>query len=433
MPFQTKSVITTQKTQLFQYICGAYFRQQRITQNISLTDAAKSLKINKGFLSDLERGNRPFPNGIIEQFNEFYLTNFYFDDSAYNEALNLLEDIYVAYAQTNQDLIIQKFKIVLSNKEKIDTYAFFIYQLLYFFYYIEIEENHEKADDIKNILLNNIATFTDEQISILYSLCGVLCLKKDNINEAENFFLISNEYCSKSSIMYALNMFYLITIYSKMNKCAYSLLFLNQTKLILSTTLCYSRIVYTDLCEAYNLIQLGLYRESNNLLLRILDSGIAQIQDISSYIYQLLAIVSLHISEFEGSINYFKKITDTNIKNKYIWIPSIAYYSLNNIKDLNLEIKNISKDSKNKTIDFLYAIEDRVENDYESFLRHILVFYSFILENHFYDMFSIVLHYILDFSKEKNDSKTTILALNDLDFYHENKLSITSSNLLKKK
>ncbi len=433
MPFQTKSVITTQKTQLFQYICGAYFRQQRITQNISLTDAAKSLKINKGFLSDLERGNRSFPNGIIEQFNEFYLTDFHFDDSAYNDALNLLEDIYVAYAQTNQELIIHKFKIVLSNKEKVDTYAFFIYQLLYFFYYIEIEDNYEKANHIKNILLNNIPTFTDEQLSILYSLCGTLCFKKDNINEAENFFLISNEYCSKSSIMYALNMFYLITIYSKMNKCAYSLLFLNQTKLILSTTLCYSRIVYTDLCEAYNLIQLGLYKESKNLLLRIIDSGIAQIQDISSYIYQLLAIVSLHLSEYEDSITYFKRITDSKIYNKYIWIPSFAKYNLKDTASLHKEIENAKKMSQNKVIDFLSAIEDRLENNYEAFLQHILIYYFYILDNHCYDTFSILLHFILDFSKEKNDSDLTILVLNDLDLYHENKLSITSSNLSKKK
>ena len=52
----------TQKSITSEHIMGAFYRFHRIQQNISLSDFAKQLRMNKGFLSELENGKRHFPD-----------------------------------------------------------------------------------------------------------------------------------------------------------------------------------------------------------------------------------------------------------------------------------------------------------------------------------------------------------------------------------
>lgn len=50
MPYKHKIPIYTENLNL----TGAYFRHQRIIDGLSLTYVADSIRMNKGFLSDLE-------------------------------------------------------------------------------------------------------------------------------------------------------------------------------------------------------------------------------------------------------------------------------------------------------------------------------------------------------------------------------------------
>ena len=53
MPFQIKQN-TLNLSVPIERLAGAYYRIQRTKQNISLSCLAKELRMNKGFLSDLE-------------------------------------------------------------------------------------------------------------------------------------------------------------------------------------------------------------------------------------------------------------------------------------------------------------------------------------------------------------------------------------------
>lgn len=57
MPFSITYSSST-NDQLLRSIAGAYFKQQRISKDLSLIETSKALHLNKGFLSDLEHGNR---------------------------------------------------------------------------------------------------------------------------------------------------------------------------------------------------------------------------------------------------------------------------------------------------------------------------------------------------------------------------------------
>ena len=72
MPYKHKIPIYTENLNL----TGAYFRHQRIIDGLSLTYVADSIRMNKGFLSDLENGKRNFPDGTINQLNDFYNLKF---------------------------------------------------------------------------------------------------------------------------------------------------------------------------------------------------------------------------------------------------------------------------------------------------------------------------------------------------------------------
>ena len=72
MPYKHKIPIYTENLNL----TGAYFRHQRIIDGLSLTYVADSIRMNKGFLSDLENGKRNFPNGTIHQLSNFYDISF---------------------------------------------------------------------------------------------------------------------------------------------------------------------------------------------------------------------------------------------------------------------------------------------------------------------------------------------------------------------
>ena len=75
MPFSI-TYSSSNNDQLLRSIAGAYFKQQRLSKDLSLIEASKALHLNKGFLSDLEHGNRHFPEGIINQLNSYYSCNF---------------------------------------------------------------------------------------------------------------------------------------------------------------------------------------------------------------------------------------------------------------------------------------------------------------------------------------------------------------------
>ena len=64
---------------------GGFFRNYRINDGLSLAYVADSIRMNKGFLSNLENGKRNFPNGTIQQLSNFYDISFDENQQLYDE------------------------------------------------------------------------------------------------------------------------------------------------------------------------------------------------------------------------------------------------------------------------------------------------------------------------------------------------------------
>lgn len=93
MPFSI-TYSSSNNDQLLRSIAGAYFKQQRLSKDLSLIEVSKALHLNKGFLSDLEHGNRHFPEGIINQLNSYYSCNFDESISSRENAEKMLSSAY---------------------------------------------------------------------------------------------------------------------------------------------------------------------------------------------------------------------------------------------------------------------------------------------------------------------------------------------------
>ena len=81
---------------------GGFFRNYRINDGLSLAYVADSIRMNKGFLSDLENGKRNFPNGTIQQLSNFYDISFDENQQLYDEACDILNEAFKALFFANQ-------------------------------------------------------------------------------------------------------------------------------------------------------------------------------------------------------------------------------------------------------------------------------------------------------------------------------------------
>lgn len=83
-----------QKSITSEHIMGAFYRFHRIQQNISLSDFAKQLRMNKGFLSELENGKRHFPDGLYVQLNHLLHLQFNTDIELWHQSRKTLFTLF---------------------------------------------------------------------------------------------------------------------------------------------------------------------------------------------------------------------------------------------------------------------------------------------------------------------------------------------------
>ncbi len=414
-------------------IIGSYFRVQRISQNLSLVEASKALNINKGFLSDLERGNRHFPKGIINQLNEFYLTEFNPLVSSKKISLSILNKAYyfLFYKQKEKEIEILK-KNINPNKNLLNSLSFFTYQLIFLFYYIRIDLNKDKVSELSKLLKDNINALSQEEKAIYYSLLAIHSVSSISTSHlATKYIELSNMYCLTNSVIFAMNSYLLTLTYARKNKNALSLMCCSKTKNLLREKNNYIRQVDIDIVECSNLILLGEITEAQKRLLESLNSGNANINDSFIPIYNSLAFSYILSKDYQKCIDLIDQY-ENELPEEMLWFKPFCLFSTKNYEACILSLDNL-KVSDRTTQSFLLALKYRVNNEFVLFMKHISLYYYSKLENMVYLDIPFVLHFILDYAKEVNAIEINIAALEDLDLFHNNILSINTSNVLKKK
>lgn len=218
MPYKHKIPIYTENLNL----TGAYFRHQRIIDGLSLTYVADSIRMNKGFLSDLENGKRNFPDGTINQLNDFY--NLKFDDSLkyYIELENNIDEIFHALCNSNTFKEKQLLELILSKRDIYENSSgFFLFNLLNLFYLIRFNCNETFINDEKKLIESNLDAINSKDLSIFYCILGIYYKRNPSTNfVAEKYFKKCLSLSSNTPDIAALCTFELISIYAETNRSA---------------------------------------------------------------------------------------------------------------------------------------------------------------------------------------------------------------------
>lgn len=426
MPF----VSSTPKLQNKINNIGAYYRSHRINDGLSLVYVADSIGINKGFLSDLENGKRHFPEGTVQQLNEFYGIQFEESQTFYNEITHILETAFNMLFLANETQEANILKNAILNTDKFEhTSGYFIFQIIKLHYYLRINKNDEQVETLQKLLESNLDALSQEHLSIFYCLLGIYYKRQNtSIFLAEAYLNKSIELSTSNSKTYAYSLFQLISLYGRTNRNALSYSYCEKSRNVFTRLNNYTTMFYIDFFQCNCLISMELYESAIQKLTELVSNINQSSNKYISTIYHSLAWCYLLNNQYDECIKY----TNLAIENKdstsdlCYFIP-YSYYKQNEYLKCLDYIESHYKYADDFYKPFLQAISARVQKQNDKFESIIISYYQSLLQNNLYEDMPLIQNFILDYYKEINNKDMMIKILMDIKSFNDKNLSYESS------
>ena len=428
MPYKHKIPIYTENLNL----TGAYFRHQRIIDGLSLTYVADSIRMNKGFLSDLENGKRNFPNGTIQQLSNFYDISFDENQQLYDEACDILNEAFKALFFANQT---EESDILKKAVENTNIYenssAYFVFKIIELHYHMRISNNNSQIEYIRELVESNLDALSLANISIFYCLLGIYYKRKSvSIFIAENYLNKSLELSSSNSKVYAYSLFQLISLYARTNRVALAYSYCEKARNIFNRLNNYTTLFYIDFSQCNCLISMGLYDFATAKLKELLSDINQSNKEYVPKIHHSLAWCYLLNCQYSECIKY----TNLAIENKdpscdlCYFIP-YSYYKQNEYLKCLDYIESHLEYADDFYKPFLQAISARIQKQNVDFEKNIILYYQSLLQNNMYEGIPLIQNFILDYYTETNNKDMMIKILIDIKSFNDKDLTLKSSTL----
>ena len=428
MPYKHKIPIYTENLNL----TGAYFRHQRIIDGLSLTYVADSIRMNKGFLSDLENGKRNFPNGTIQQLSNFYDISFDENQQLYDEACDILSEAFKALFFANQT---EESDILKKAVENTNIYenssAYFVFKIMELHYHMRISNNNTQIEYIRELVESNLDALSLANISIFYCLLGIYYKRKSvSIFIAENYLNKSLELSSSNSKVYAYSLFQLISLYARTNRVALAYSYCEKARNIFNRLNNYTTLFYIDFSQCNCLISMGLYDFATAKLKELLSDINQSNKEHVPKIHHSLAWCYLLNCQYSECIKY----TNLAIENKdpscdlCYFIP-YSYYKQNEYLKCLDYIESHLEFVDDFYKPFLQAISARIQKQNVDFEKNIILYYQSLLQNNVYEDIPLIQNFILDYYTETNNKDMMIKILIDIKSFNDKDLTLKSSTL----
>ena len=428
MPYKHKIPIYTENLNL----TGAYFRHQRIIDGLSLTYVADSIRMNKGFLSDLENGKRNFPNGTIQQLSNFYDISFDENQQLYDEACDILNEAFKALFFANQT---EESDILKKAVENTNIYenssAYFVFKIIELHYHMRISNNNTQIEYIRELVESNLDALSLANISIFYCLLGIYYKRKSvSIFIAENYLNKSLELSSSNSKVYAYSLFQLISLCARTNRVALAYSYCEKARNIFNRLNNYTTLFYIDFSQCNCLISMGLYDFATAKLKELLSDINQSNKEHVPKIHHSLAWCYLLNCQYSECIKY----TNLAIENKdpscdlCYFIP-YSYYKQNEYLKCLDYIESHLEYADDFYKPFLQAISARIQKQNVDFEKNIILYYQSLLQNNVYEDIPLIQNFILDYYTETNNKDMMIKILIDIKSFNDKNLTLKSSTL----
>ena len=428
MPYKHKIPIYTENLNL----TGAYFRYQRIIDGLSLTYVADSIRMNKGFLSDLENGKRNFPNGTIQQLSNFYDISFDENQQLYDEACDILNEAFKALFFANQTKESDILKKAVKNTNIYEnSSAYFVFKIIELHYHMRISNNNTQIEYIRELVESNLDALSLANISIFYCLLGIYYKRKSvSIFIAENYLNKSLELSSSNSKVYAYSLFQLISLCARTNRVALAYSYCEKARNIFNRLNNYTTLFYIDFSQCNCLISMGLYDFATAKLKELLSDINQTNKEHVPKIHHSLAWCYLLNCQYSECIKY----TNLAIENKdpscdlCYFIP-YSYYKQNEYLKCLDYIESHLEYADDFYKPFLRAISARIQKQYVDFEKNIILYYQSLLQNNVYEGIPLIQNFILDYYTETNNKDMMIKILIDIKSFNDKDLTLKSSTL----
>ena len=428
MPYKHKIPIYTENLNL----TGAYFRHQRIIDGLSLTYVADSIRMNKGFLSDLENGKRNFPNGTIQQLSNFYDISFDENQQLYDEACDILNEAFKALFFANQTKESDILKKAVENTNIYEnSSAYFVFKIIELHYHMRISNNNTQIEYIRELVESNLDALSLANISIFYCLLGIYYKRKSvSIFIAENYLNKSLELSSSNSKVYAYSLFQLISLCARTNRVALAYSYCEKARNIFNRLNNYTTLFYIDFSQCNCLISMGLYDFATAKLKELLSDINQSNKEHVPKIHHSLAWCYLLNCQYSECIKY----TNLAIENKdpscalCYFIP-YSYYKQNEYLKCLDYIESHLEYVDDFYKPFLQAISARIQKQNVDFEKNIILYYQSLLQNNVYEDIPLIQNFILDYYTETNNKDMMIKILIDIKSFNDKDLTLKSSTL----
>lgn len=428
MPYKHKIPIYTENLNL----TGAYFRHQRIIDGLSLTYVADSIRMNKGFLSDLENGKRNFPNGTIQQLSNFYDISFDENQQLYDEACDILNEAFKALFFANQTKESDILKKAVENTNIYEnSSAYFVFKIIELHYHMRISNNNTQIEYIRELVESNLDALSLANISIFYCLLGIYYKRKSvSIFIAENYLNKSLELSSSNSKVYAYSLFQLISLCARTNRVALAYSYCEKARNIFNRLNNYTTLFYIDFSQCNCLISMGLYDFATAKLKELLSDINQTNKEHVPKIHHSLAWCYLLNCQYSECIKY----TNLAIENKdpscdlCYFIP-YSYYKQNEYLKCLDYIESHLEYADDFYKPFLQAISTRTQKQNVDFEKNIILYYQSLLQNNVYEDIPLIQNFILDYYTETNNKDMMIKILIDIKSFNDKDLTLKSSTL----
>ena len=226
-----------------------------------------------------------------------------------------------------------------------------------------------------------------------------------------------------------MNAFQEIAILGEMNQPALALLACQKVKSILREKSNYKRLSDIDLFESNCLILLGEQEEAQKKLKSILELGNNTLSSNTFSTIQSLSFSYILSRKYEECIQTIEPVLD-KLPEDTQWFLPFCLYHLNRFSECIASINTSIKYSTEQNTHFLLAIQYRIADDASNFIHEFKQYYSSKLSHSEYDNIPVILHFFLDFAKEKNNPSLQLKIYADLNQYYEKTLTFERSELL---
>ena len=316
-------------------IIGSYLKVNRIEENMSLNFLSDIVKINKGFLSEIERGRRKPADYALKQilkgigiplFSEYeYLkigrefankVILHFEEMDYNTEKIILEDF-------------------LNRKEYGYSIGFMQYYLLEFTYQIQFKKDPVKMEELySKLILFNIELYSMKERLLFYDIIALyyMDMKRDYVSAQTylNKALQDETKNTLTSSLIGVILYHLIDINQRLNSSVKALMLCNDAESIFIESFNVKRLAYLNMHKANCFSRLGMYDEAERLYLKLLKQADILGVNAKCMFFDNLAWNELKRCDYEKVIHYAKKSIEfgSRFNAIYEYIP-YAYLKLN--------------------------------------------------------------------------------------------------------